>query len=612
MSLDYFHALRRRAGAILLAAGVILSPCSAAAESAPEPRHGIAMYGAPALPEGFTALPYSNPTAPKGGRIVLGNTGGFDSLNPYLRRGTVPWQLRFLTHDSLMARSWDEPFTLYGLIAETVTTPPDRSWVAFTLRPEARFSDGTPVTVEDVIWSYETLGTVGHPRYHGLWRQIESIEQTGARTVRLTFTGQNRELALIAGLRPILSKAQWDGRDFTEAGLDDIPIGAGPYVVASYEPGRRVVLERDADYWGADVPVRRGTHNFDEIVLDFYADGTVLLEAFKAGELSAMREFNAERWASQYDFPAVSRGDIVKTELSNAKPSGMTGFAFNTRRAPLDDWRVRDALLHAFNFEYINDTLTGGVQPRITSYFSGSELAYRAGPAEGRVAELLTSFAAALPAGTLQGYSLPTSDGSLRNRRGIRIALRQLEAAGYAPQDGVMTGPDGAALTLTLLLDKNNRTDQAIAEIYEQALERLGIDLRIERVDNAQFVERSAQFDFDLISFRRALSLSPGTEQRFYWGSEAAAQEGSRNLPGISDPAVDAMIDTMLRQTEPEEFTAAIRALDRLLTAGRYVIPFASFDRDRIAHIRQMRRPKLTPIYGDGPEYMPQHWWYED
>ncbi|MEM6309774.1 MAG: extracellular solute-binding protein [Pseudomonadota bacterium] len=569
------------------------------------------MYGEPALPKDFISLPYSNPDAPKGGRVVLGNTGGFDSLNPFIRKGTVPWQLRFLTHDALMARSRDEPFTLYGLLAESIQTDDDRTWAEFTLRDTALFSDGTPVTVEDVIWSYETLGTVGHPRYHGLWSQIKSVEQTGPKSVRFTFDGTNRELALITGLRPILKKAQWDRKDFANARIDDIPIGAGPYIVSRFEAGRTVTLTRNPDYWARDLNFRRGTHNFDEIKIDFYGDATVLLEAFKAGEISALREFNAQSWARDYDFPAFASGDVVKSEISNQKPSGMTGFAFNTRRAPLNDWRVREALLLAFNFEYINDVITGGVQPRITSYFSGSELAYVAGPASGEVARLLTQHAADLPSGAMDGYALPVSDGSPRNRKNLRAALNMLQNAGFEIVDGQLIGPTGP-LALSLVLDKNNRNDQAIADIYKQSLERMGIQLDIQRVDNAQFVARRDSFDFDLISFRRAVSLSPGNEQKFYWGSEAATQEGSRNLPGIASPAIDDMINILLTTKERDTFVAATRALDRLLTAGRYVIPFSQFDVDRIAHVRQMKMPTKTPIYGDGPEFMPQHWWWED
>ena len=602
---QYMVQVSRSAAVILL----LIPPISATAE---ESAHGIAMYGAPALPPDFDSLPYSEPNAPKGGRIVLGNTGGFDNLNPYTRKGRVPWQLRFLTHDSLMGRSWDEPFTLYGLLAETVTTPNDRAWVEFTLRENARFSDGSPVTIEDVLWSYETLGTVGHPRYHSLWSQITEAKQTGSRSLRLSFSGDNRELALIAGMRPILKKSQWLGKDFANAPIEDIPIGAGPYVIRDFEPGRRVILARNPEYWGNDLPFRRGTHNFDEIVLDFYGDSTVLFEAFKSSDLSAFREYDAQHWDNQYGFPAVTTGQIVKTEIDNAKPSGMTGFAMNTRRPPLDDWRVREALMLAFNFESINDVLTGGAQPRISSYFSGSELAMQSGPATGRVAELLAPFETELLPGALDGYELPESDGTQRNRRAIRAALKLLQEAGFEAQDGKMRGPDGTELALNLLLDKNNANDQAIADLYTQGLKRLGIAVNIDRVDNAQFTERRSRFDFDLISFRRALSLSPGNEQRFYWGSKAADEDGSRNLPGIRSDAVDAMIDHMLSTSERAEFIAAVRALDRVLMSGRYVIPFSQYDKDRIAHIAQMKPPPRSPIYGDGPEFMPQHWWWED
>ncbi|MDG1800993.1 MAG: extracellular solute-binding protein, partial [Paracoccaceae bacterium] len=390
-----------------------------------EPKHGISMYGEPALGADFTHLPYANPDAPTGGQIVTGEVGGFDSLNPYIRKGSVPWQLRFLASESLMGRSYDEPFALYGVLAETIETGPNREWVEFTLREEARFSDGSPVTVEDVMWSYETLGTQGHPRYAGLWGKIGSMEQTGERSIKFTFNVEDRELALIVGMRPILKKAQWDGLDFAESGLDVVPITTSPYVIGDFEAGRFVSLQRNPDYWGADIPFRRGTNVMDEVRLEFYADGTAQFEAFKSGEVNSNREFNAAKWDSQYDFPAIDDGDVVKSILPHERPSGITGFVMNTRNPIFADWRVRDAMIHVFNFEFINEAMTGSAQPRITSYFSNSVLSMQEGPAEGRVREFLEPFAADLLPGTLEGYDLPVSDGSERNRAGIRAAITQ-------------------------------------------------------------------------------------------------------------------------------------------------------------------------------------------
>ncbi|WP_245223695.1 extracellular solute-binding protein [Ruegeria sp. HKCCSA071] len=576
-----------------------------------ESSHGIAMYGDPALPPDFVSLPYANPDAPKGGKVVFGNTGGYNSLNPFLQKGTSPWQLPFWTHESLMGRSWDEPFTLYGLLAESVETPPDRSWVEFTLREEARFSDGTPVTIDDVIWSYETLGTQGHLRYRGFWDKIDRIEQTGPRSVRITFNVPDRELALLAGMRPILQKAQWQDKEFADAALHDVPIGTGPYVIDSYEAGRYVNLRRNPEYWGQDIPFRRGTMNLDEMRIEFYGDGSVLFEAFKAGELSAVREFNGDKWDTQYSFPAVQRGDVIKTEIPHGKPSGMTGFVMNTRKAPFDDWRVREALTLAFNFEFINDTITGGAQPRITSYFSGSDLAMQPGPAQGQVKALLEPFASDLIPGTLEGYELPKGDGSARNRANIRKATKLLTEAGWTVQDGVLRNTNGDPFKMTVLLQQGDSEMASVVEIFSRALERLGIQVMTEQVDNAQYVGRTGELDFDVTPFRRALSLSPGNEQRLYWGSENADTPGTRNLMGVASPAVDAMIDAMLASETPEDFTAATRALDRVLTAGRYVIPIWSFDVGRIAHIRELKFPETVPIYGDGPQYMPEVWWYD-
>ncbi|MFV0513184.1 MAG: extracellular solute-binding protein [Jhaorihella sp.] len=608
MALDFFLASRA-----LIAGFAALSILAGASRWAlADPAHAIAMYGEPVLPPDFVSLPYANADAPKGGRIVFGNTGGFDSLNPFIQKGTPPWQWRFLGYESLMDRSWDEPFTLYGLLAESVATAPDRSWVEFSLRPEARFADGSPVTVEDVIWSYEVLGTRGHLRYRGFWAQIESIEQTGPRSVRISFSADNRELALIAGMRPILKKGQWQGKDFTASGLDDIPVGTGPYVVADFEAGRHLTLRRNPDYWGRDLAFRRGTHNLDEIRIEFYGDQTVLFEAFKAGELTAIREFNAEKWQTQYDFPAVRRGDIVKSEIPHRRPSGMTGLVMNTRRAPFDDWRVREAMLLAFNFEYINDTVTGGVQPRIASYFSNSELAMRPGPATGRVRELLEPFAGRLPPGALDGYALPVGDGTVRNRANLRRAMALLDRAGWRVSGGVLRDARGRPFTFEVLLRQNSGEMQTAVEIFARALERLGIAMHAVKVDDAQYAAREAAFDFDMTTFRRDLSLSPGNEQRLYWGSEGAHVPGSRNVMGMDEPAADAMIDAMLSATGHDDFTAAVQALDRVLMAGRYVIPIWQYDVGRIAHIRQLHYPDRLPVYGDRIGFLPDVWWYAE
>ncbi|WP_245883707.1 extracellular solute-binding protein [Hasllibacter halocynthiae] len=571
--------------------------------------HGIAMYGEPALPPDFAHLPYANPDAPKGGRIVTGEAGGFDSLNPFILGGNVPWNLRYLTSEGLMGRSWDEPFTLYGLLAERVETAPDRSWVEFTLRPEAAFSDGTPVTVEDVIWSYETLGTEGHPRYRGLWESIENIEATDDRTVRITFSEENPELALISGLRPILQRAQWEGRDFGESPLEP-PIATAPYVVDDFEPGRFISLRRNPDYWGADVPFMQGQANFDEVRLEFFGDGAVVFEAFKAGELTTHREFNAAVWNSQYDFPAVERGEVILEEVPHRRPSGMTGFVMNTRKPPFDDWRVREAMIQAFNFEFINEAINSGDIPRITSYFSNSDLGMREGPAEDMVADLLGPFADELLPGAIDGYALPVGDGSERNRAGVRAALGLLEEAGWVPgDDGVLRNEAGEPFRFEILLQQGATETQQITDIYVQALARLGITPTVTTVDQAQYNQRTGSYDFDMTYYRVGLSLSPGNEQYRYWGSEDAALEGGRNWAGIEDPAVDAMIDAILSSQSREEFLAATRALDRALMAGRYFVPVWQWNISRLAYYDTVAHPDYVPIYGDWIGWQPDVWW---
>ncbi|WOI57235.1 extracellular solute-binding protein [Palleronia sp. LCG004] len=593
-------------GAATLAGIVLGGPATA------QPEHGIAMYGEPALPEDFTSLPYANADAPKGGRIVQGEVGTFDSLNPHILKGKVPWQLRSLAYESLMGRSYDEPFTLYGLLAETVETAPDRSWVEFTLRPEARFSDGTPVTVEDVIWSYETLGTEGHPRYANSWAAVESVEQTGERKVRFTFSEDNPELALIMGMRPILKKAQWDGLDFTQSGLDTIPISTAPYVIEDFEPGRSVTLRRNPDYWGRDLPFMQGQANLDEIRMEFFGDESAMFEALKGGLLNIHREVNAEKWQSQYDFPAIRSGDIVKSAIPHERPSGIWGFVMNTRRAPFDDWRVRQALIEVFNFEFINQTLNGGRLPRVSSYFSNSVLGMDHGPAEGRVLELLEPYADELPPGTIEGYSLPEGDGTERNRQALRRAMALLDEAGYVIENGVLMNPEGDRVTFEILLRQGDTIDQQVIDIYLSALQRIGISPRVNQVDEAQYNSRTQVFDFDMTDYERGLSLSPGTEQRYYWGSEAATQDGSLNWMGMQSPAADTMIDAMLTSESNEDFVAATKALDRVLTAGRYVIPIWYRPESYIAHAADLKYPDTLPAYGDFLGFLPEVWWQEE
>ncbi|MEZ5754483.1 MAG: extracellular solute-binding protein [Paracoccaceae bacterium] len=574
--------------------------------------HGIAMYGRPALPPDFVSLPYANPDAPKGGRIVFGESGGFDSLNPFIVNGIAPAGLSAHTVETLLGRSYDEPFTLYGLLAESVVTDEARSYVEFTLREGARFSDGSPVTVEDVIWSFETLGTQGQPRYAGAWAKIGGVEQTGPRSVRFTFNTEDRELPLILGLRPILKKAQWEGKDFTRSTLE-APIGSGPYVVAEFEPGRFITYRKNPDWWGADLPFNRGQHNLDEIRYDYFGDGGVVFEAFKAGEITSWRETNPVKWDQQYDFPAVAAGDVVKSVIPHSRPSGIEGFVFNTRRPIFADWRVREALITAFNFELVNRTLNAGIPPRIQSYFSNSPLGMVPGaPAEGRVAELLEPFRAELLPGALEGYALPVGDGTEANRAAIRRATGLLEEAGWTVEEGVLKNAEGTPFAFEILI--TNGADDIInaATIYVEGLKRLGIAARVVTVDSAQYKERTTNYDFDMTHYIRSLSLSPGNEQMLYWGAAGVTEPGTRNWMGMNSPAAEAMIATMLAAKGPDEFIAAVHALDRVLTSGRYVVPIWYSDVSRLAHRKELKFPGRLPLYGDWPGFQPEVWWYED
>ena len=585
--------------------------------SAAAPSHALAMYGEPALPPTLESLPYADPQAPKGGTIRFAEPGGFDSLKPWVLKGNAAWGVGVHVAEPLMLRSIDEPFTLYCLLCETVDTDPDRSWVEFTLRPEARFSDGTPVTVEDVIWSFQTLGTQGHPRYAGAWAKVARIAPVGARGIRIEFAEKDRELPLLMGMRPVLKKAQWEGKDFAASSLDP-PIGSGAYVVDRVDPGRSISFRRNPDYWGRDLPLTRGLYNFDSIRYDYFADSNAMFQAFKAGEIDVWRELNGVKWATEYDFPAIASGAVVKEDIPHQRPSGIMGLVMNTRSALFADWRVRQAMILAFNYRFINATLAGGSDPRIASYFSNSTLAMQPGPATGREAELLAPFAADLPPGTVEGYALPQGSDRLLDRAALREAVGLLAEAGWTVgADGILRNADGAPFAPEILLNQSGSAMRAgsevqqIVDIYVEALKPLGIAPRVTLLDSAQYIERTNRFAFDMTWYERGLSLSPGNEQALYWGIASADQEGSKNWMGVRSPAVDAMIAEAVNATDLDGHVAAVRALDRLLTAGRYVIPVSYPQVSRIAHAARLRHPQRLPIYGDWPGFLPEVWWSE-
>ena len=568
------------------------------------------MYGEPALPAGFAHLPYARPDAPGGGTAVFGEIGAFDALNPYILKGNAPWPIQVLTVETLMARSYDEPFTLYGLLAESIETPPDRSWVEFTLRSEASFSDGSPVTVEDVIWSFQTLGTEGHPRYRAAWSGIEEIRQAGPRTVRIELAEANRELPLILALRPILKKAQWEGKDFASAGME-LPIGSGPYLVESYEPGRHIEFVRDPDWWGAGLGANQGLHNFERIRFEYFRNQAALWEAVKGGEISIFADYDPVRWEEGYEFAAAKGGELHRAEIAHQRPTGMEGFVFNTRRPFFADRRVREALALTFDWEWINQRLFRGGYERIGSYFDNSPLGFE-GAATGREREILERFAQDLPPGTLEeGWTPPESDGSGRDRRNLRRAGRLLDEAGWAiGEGGVRRNAAGAPLSFEILVV--SARDEQLASLWRESLARLGVPVTVRLVDEAQYEQRRTAYDYDMIVNRWAMSLSPGTEQWLYFGSKGREAPGTRNYMGVAEPAVDAAIEAMLASETEEEFQAAVRALDRVLSSGIYVIPFGYLPTDRIAYKDGFAGPERDSLYGWWGWWAgPAVWWRE-
>jgi peptide/nickel transport system substrate-binding protein len=562
------------------------------------PQHGIAMHGEPALPADYTHLPYANADAPKGGRLRIGFQGTFDSLNPFnIKSGSTAQGLNGNVFQSLMGRNFDEPFSLYGQIARSIETDADRRHVTFRLDPRARFSDGTPITAQDVRFTFDLLRTKGRPQSRGAYGQVKSIETPDAETVRYDLTGvDDRELPLILALMPVLSKAHTDVERFQESSLE-IPMGSGPYKIAEVEAGQRLLLKRNPDYWAKDLPISRGLYNFDEIVIEYYRDATALYEAFKSGLIDYREETNPSRWLNGYDFPAIRDGREARAAVHMGIPKGLQGFAFNTRRDLFKDVRVREALGLMFDFDWINTNLFGGLYTRTKSFFDDSELASTGRPASAHEREMLAPWPGAVRPDILEGkWAPPKSDGSGRDRKLAARAVALLRDAGYRIRDGALrkTGTD-APFAFEIMV--GDRAQERLALNFAGSLARIGIDVRVRLVDDVQYQRRRQKFDFDMMIGTWVASASPGNEQRSRWGSASAQQEASFNLAGAASPAIDGMIAQILAAQTHEDFVDAVRAYDRLLLSGFYVVPLFHAADQWFAWSTQLDRPPSVARY---------------
>lgn len=568
-------------------------------------RHGIAMHGEPALEPGFPNLPYANPEAPKGGRIVLALQGSFDSLNPLIVIGVAPDVVPRYVLQSLMMRSADESFTMYGLIARSAEMPDDRSSIAFDLDPRARFSDGKPVTAEDVRFTFGLLKKHGKPFHRSSFGQVKAVEIESPQRIRFDLSGSNdRELPLIIAMMPIFAAHATDPETFDKTTLAP-PIGSGPYAVSEVKPGERIVLTRRKDFWAEDLPVIRGLYNFDEIRYDFYRDANSMFEAFKAGLYDYRIEGDPGRWATGYDIPSVRSGRITRETVPIRLPKGMNGFVYNTRRALFADPRVREALGYLFDFDWVNRNLFFGLLSRSDSYFAGSDLSSAGRPADERERMLLAPFPGAVREDILDGkWSPAAADGSGRDRDSARRALALLAEAGWVLDNHVLRHKEtGKAFAFEMLV--NSRQQERLALNFSQSLGRVGIRARVRLVDDVQYWRRLAQFDFDMVQWVWPASASPGNEQRNRWGSPAAKRSGSLNYSGAASPAIDRMIDALLEAKSREDFVSSVRALDRILLSGFYAIPLFYVGDQWIAYDSGLRRPDVVPLFGNSVDT----WW---
>ena len=591
----------------------LLATLLAAALAAParaETSHGLAMQGEPALPADFTHLPYVNPDAPKGGALTYGVQGTFDSFNPFILKSMRTsargmWDPIYdnLTIESLMKRSRDEPFTLYGLLVEKIDVPEDRSSIEFFLRPEAAFSDGEPVKASDIVFTFNLLGEKGRPPFSSRMKLVEKMEVTGPRSVKLTFNDRaTRETPLLFGLMPIYPEHATDPETFERSSLKP-PLGSGPYTIGEVRAGEKVVYERNPDYWGRNIPLNRGHFNFDTVTVEYYRNDNAQFEAFKKGLYDIYRETSPAKWARDYDFPAVRRGEIELEVYEPAVPSGMLGLAFNTRRPVFADREVRRALAMLFDFEWANANLFAGAYERTTSYWQGSGLSSLDRPASARERALLSSYPDAVAPDVMKGtYRAPRSDGSGRDRRLLREALGILRERGYALEGGSLIGPDGKPVRFELLIagdaGLSGQEIERLALGYARNAERIGIQVDIRAVDDSQYQARKTNYEYDMIVARYTSSLAPGAEQTFRWGSASRDQPGTFNFAGAADPALDALMDAMAAARTKEDFVAAVRAFDRVLISGHYVVPLYHSPKVFIAHQSRLAHPERTALYG--------------
>ncbi|MBX4906847.1 MULTISPECIES: extracellular solute-binding protein [Rhizobium] len=582
--------------------------CSAVAA---EPLHGIAMHGEPALPPDYKHFPYVNPDVKKGGKITYGVVGTFDNLNPFIlksmrttARGMWDPEYGNLVYESLMQRSRDEPFTLYGLLAETVEWDDDRSFIQFNLNPKAKWSDGQPVTPEDVIFTFELMRDKGRVPYSERLKVVAKMEKVGERSVRFTFNEKaDRETPLIFGLFPVLPKHLVDPETFDRTSLTP-PVGSGPYKVKTVKPGESITYERDPNYWGKDIPAKVGTDNYDQITVQYFLQDTTLFEAFKKGDIDLYPDGNPGHWANAYNFPAATSGTVIKDVFTPKLPSGMLGFVFNTRRPIFTDPRVREGLSLVFDFEWANRNLYSGAYKRTQSFWQNSELSSFGVPANAAELALLGPIKDKIAPEILDGtYKLPVTDGSGRDRNVLKQAVGLLKQGGYTIQGGKMVDASGRQLAFEIMTQ--NADQEKLAVAYQRSLQTIGIAASIRTVDDSQYQSRTNSFDYDMIIKSYTSSLSPGTEQLGRWSSAARTQEGKDSFAGANDPDLDTLIDHVLRARSNEDFTAAVRSYDRLLLSSHYVLPLYHMDQQWVARSKRIGHPDTVPLYG----YQLPVWW---